>query len=102
MVTGKPCKNTSYFGFSCSYLKNEHVDPIVNRGTGYETLKPSKARTMLSPTIIKIRLELKIIIIIIIILIIIIITIIIMFLNRCLTDRDPAQSFVFASHGFAN
>ena len=48
---------TVYFGFSCSYLKNELVDPIVNRGTGYETLKPSKARSMLSPTIIKICLK---------------------------------------------
>ena len=49
MVTGKPCKSTLYFGFSCSYLQNKVVDLIVNPGTGYETLKPSKARTMLSP-----------------------------------------------------
>ena len=27
MATGKPCKNTIYFGFSCSYLKNELGDP---------------------------------------------------------------------------
>ena len=27
METGKPCKNTLYFGFSCSYLKNELGDP---------------------------------------------------------------------------
>ena len=25
--TGKPCKNTPYFDFSCSYLKNELGDP---------------------------------------------------------------------------
>ena len=27
MATGKPCTNTLYFGFSCSYLKNELGDP---------------------------------------------------------------------------
>ena len=27
METGKPCKNTLYFGFTCSYLKNELGDP---------------------------------------------------------------------------
>lgn len=27
MSKGKPCKNTLYFGFNCSYLKNEHCDP---------------------------------------------------------------------------
>ena len=27
MATGKPCINTLYFGFSCSYLKNELGDP---------------------------------------------------------------------------
>ena len=63
MVTGKPCKNTLYVGFSWLYLKNELGDRIVNRATGYETLKPSKARTMFSPTITKICLKLKKIII---------------------------------------
>ena len=28
MATVKPCKNTLYFGFTCSYLKNELGDPI--------------------------------------------------------------------------
>ena len=27
MATGKPCKNTLYFGCSCSYLKNKPGDP---------------------------------------------------------------------------
>ena len=27
MATGNPCKNTLYFGSSCSYLKNEFGDP---------------------------------------------------------------------------
>ena len=27
MATGMPFKNTLYFGFSCSYLKNELGDP---------------------------------------------------------------------------
>ena len=27
MATQKPCKNTLYFGFSYSYLKNELADP---------------------------------------------------------------------------
>ena len=27
MATGKPCKNTLHFGFSCPYLKNELGDP---------------------------------------------------------------------------
>ena len=27
MATGKPCKNTLYFGLSYSYLKNERGDP---------------------------------------------------------------------------
>ena len=27
VATGKPCKNTPYFNFSCSYLKNEFGDP---------------------------------------------------------------------------
>ena len=27
MATGKPCRNTVYFGFSRSYLKNELGDP---------------------------------------------------------------------------
>ena len=27
MATGKPCRNTLYFRFSCSYLKNERGDP---------------------------------------------------------------------------
>ena len=28
MATRKPCKNSLYFGFSCSYLKNKLGDPI--------------------------------------------------------------------------
>ena len=31
MVTVKPCKNTRYFGFSCSYLKNEFGAHFLNR-----------------------------------------------------------------------
>ena len=27
MSKGKPCKNTLYFGFNSSYLKNEYGDP---------------------------------------------------------------------------
>ena len=27
MAIGKPCENTLYFGFSCSYLKNQLGDP---------------------------------------------------------------------------
>ena len=27
VATGKPCTNIPYFGFGCSYLKNELGDP---------------------------------------------------------------------------
>ena len=43
MATGKPCKNTTYFGFNCSYFKNERGDPhfLFLKYNQHARMKPS-------------------------------------------------------------
>ena len=42
MATGKPCKNTLYFGFSYSYPKNELGDPNLLHKSQQDKMKLSE------------------------------------------------------------
>ena len=43
METGKPCRNTPYFGFSCLFLKNELGEPhfLLHKGDQQTKMKLS-------------------------------------------------------------
>ena len=43
METGRPCRNTPYFGFSCLYLKNELGEPhfLLHKGDQQTKMKLS-------------------------------------------------------------